>query len=111
MFAGSDLGFCTSTLKSFILLALSPHLSLNSHIPGENILLLAQSRDRMEFRGPGLTPSAHHLPRCLLEPVRGLLKAKRGPTGGGFDMLVGDRDYLLENRKVGSIYHIFVSCF
>ena len=29
------------------------------------ILLLAESRDRMEFRGPGLTPSEHHLPRCL----------------------------------------------
>ena len=29
--AGPDLGFCTSTLKSFILLALSLHLSLNSH--------------------------------------------------------------------------------
>ena len=36
-------------------------------------LLLAQSRDRMEFRGPGLTQSEHHVPRCLLEPKRGLL--------------------------------------
>ena len=37
------------------------------------ILLLAQSRYRMEFRGPGLTPSEHHLPRCLSELKRGLL--------------------------------------
>ena len=67
-----NLGLCTSTLKSFILLFLnSLHLSLNSRIPRiEYMWLLAQSRDPLEIRGPGPPPSEHPCgPKTLVSLV------------------------------------------
>ena len=48
---------CTSTLKSFILLAHSLHLSLRVSYPKiKYISLLVQSRDPIVFHGPGVPP-------------------------------------------------------
>ena len=52
----------------YFITSFSTFVSKFSYSGMKYILLLAQTRDRMEFRGSGLTPSAQLLHRCLLEP-------------------------------------------